>query len=319
MRVVSLLPAATEIVGSLGLLDQLVGVSHECDYPPEVNDRPRVTHCAIHQSGLPSAEVDRWVRDQLTSAGTLYTLDEGLLRRLRPDVILTQRLCDVCAVAYGSVAAMAARLPGPPRVVNLEPSSLVDIFANIRLVADVLGAPERGAAVVAGLAGRVEAVRGRAAQARHRPRCFLMEWIDPVFCSGHWGPELVELAGGHDPLGLHGRDSTRVPWEHVLDARPEVIVLACCGYDVNRTLRDVPILERYPGWDTLPAVRQGRVYAVDGSAYFSRPGPRVVDSLEVLAEILHPDLFAGLFLERGVVRVEPSSPLAPQAGARGRG
>src|SRR5205085_697146 len=166
MRIISLLPAATEIVGSLGLLDQLVGVSHECDYPPEVNDRPRVTHCAIHQSGLPSAEVDRWVRDQLTSAGTLYTLDEALLRRLRPDVVLTQRLCDVCAVAYGSVTELAARLPGPPRVVNLEPSSLADIFANIRLVADVLGAPERGAAVVAALAGRVEAVRCRAAQDR---------------------------------------------------------------------------------------------------------------------------------------------------------
>src|SRR5262249_46918452 len=185
MRVVSLLPAATEIVGSLGLLDQLVGVSHECDYPPEVNDRPRVTHCEIHQKGLPSAEADRGVRAQLASAGTLYPLDEALLRRLRPDVILTQRLCDVCAVAYGSVAETAARLPGPPRVVNLEPSSLADIFANIQLVADVLGARERGAAVVAKLADRVEAVRARAAQAPDRPRCFLMQWIAPVFCSRH--------------------------------------------------------------------------------------------------------------------------------------
>src|SRR5262245_44084176 len=200
MRAVSLLPAATEIVGALGLMEQLVGVSHECDYPPEAVGKPRVTHCAIQEAGLPSAEVDRWVRETLATTGTLYTMDEPLLRRLQPDVILTQRLCDVCAVGYGSVRALAATLPGPPQVVNLEPSCLADIFADIRCVAAALDAVEAGEAVVSGLSERIEAVRLRAARANRRPRCFLMEWIDPPFCSGHWGPELVEIAGGVDPL-----------------------------------------------------------------------------------------------------------------------
>lgn len=310
MRIVSLLPAATEIVGALGLLDQLVGVSHECDFPPEVNARPRVTHCPIHEAGLPSAEVDRWVRETLTSAGTLYTMDEELLRRLRPDAILTQRLCDVCAVGYGSVTALAATLPGPPQVVNLEPSLLADIFDDIRRVAAVAGVPERGEQVVAALTARVEAVRARVSQARRRPICFLMEWIDPPYGAGHWGPELVELAGGVDPLGNRGRDSTRIPWERVVEAQPEVIVLACCGYNVERTRRDLPILQGYPGWETLPAVRDGRVYLVDGSSYFSRPGPRIGDSLEILAEAIHPELFAGRFPDRGVVRLASPSSVA---------
>lgn len=303
MRVISLLPAATEIVAALGLLDDLAGVSHECDYPPAVAAKPRVTHCAIHEAGLPSAEVDRWVRETLVATGTLYTMDEPLLRELQPDVILTQRLCDVCAVGYGSVAALAATLPGPPRIVNLEPSRLTEVFGDIRRVAEAMAVPERGEAVVTAFAERVEAVRARAATATRRPRCFLMEWIDPPFCSGHWGPELVEIAGGVDPLGRKGEASARIRWEQVLAAQPEVIVLACCGYRVERTLQDLPILQGYPGWETLPAVRAGQVYAVDGSAYFSRPGPRLVDSLEILAAILHPTLFAARHPALPAIRV----------------
>src|SRR5262245_43583330 len=225
MRVVSLLPAATEIVGVLGEMASLVGVSHECDYPPLVNDKPRVTHCPIYGAGLTSAAIDRWVRETLASTGTLYRMDEPLLRSLTPDIILTQRLCDVCAVGYGSVMAFAATLPGPPQVVNLEPSCLADIFENIRCVARILGVPESGDAAVAALVERVEAVRTRLSCVQHRPKCFLMEWIDPPYCSGHWGPELVELAGGTEPLGLQGKDSTRILWERVLAAQPEVIVL----------------------------------------------------------------------------------------------
>jgi iron complex transport system substrate-binding protein len=308
MRIVSLLPAATEIVGILGQLDQLVGVSHECDYPPEVNAKPRVTHCPIHEAGLPSAAIDRWVRETLASTGTLFSLDEPLLRRLQPDLILTQRLCDVCAVGYGSVMALAATLPGPPQVVNLEPSCLADIFENIRSVGRILGIPERANSAVAELSGRVEAVQARLAHVAHRPRCFLLEWIDPPFCSGHWGPELVELAGGVEPLGLKGKDSARILWDSVLAAQPDVIVLTCCGHRPQRTLADVPILRQYPSWESLPAVQSGRVFAVDGSAYFSRPGPRVVDSLEILAEILHPDLFRGCYPDRGILCVEVAAP-----------
>lgn len=307
MKVVSLLPAATEIVGALGRVDDLVGVSHECDFPPGVEGKPRVTQCPIHGAGLPSAEVDRWVRQTLADSGTLYRLEEDLLRQIQPEVILTQRLCDVCAVDYGSVAAFAQTLPGPPHVVNLEPSSVADIFENIRHVARELGVVPKGEAVVAELTRRVEAVRTLAAQAATRPRCFLMEWIDPPFCSGHWGPELVDIAGGHDPLGLRGQDSSRVAWERVLEAKPEIIVLACCGYTPQQTCRDLPILFGYPEWKSLPAAERGQVYIVDGSAYFSRPGPRIIDSLEILAEIIHPELFSGRFSDRGVLRVDTAA------------
>jgi iron complex transport system substrate-binding protein len=301
VRVVSLLPAATEIVAALGCLDALVGVSHECDWPPPVRDLPRVTRCAIHGNALPSAETDRWVADTLARTGTLYTMDEALLRELAPDVVVTQRLCDVCAVDYGTVAAFAATLPGPPAVVNLEPSSLDDVFDDVRRVAAALGVPERATAVIAALRTRVDAVAAATAD-RPRRRCVLLEWIDPPYRSGHWGPELVALAGGVDPLGRRGEDAARVAWDDVVAAAPEVLVLACCGYDVARTRADLPLLAARPGWHALPAVRAGAVFAVDGSACFSRPGPRLVDSLELLAELLHPDVFAGRFPHRAHAR-----------------
>jgi iron complex transport system substrate-binding protein len=291
IRVVSLLPAATEIVGALGLMDNLVGVSHECDFPVEANSRPRVTHCEIHEAGLPSDEIDRWVSESLQTKGTLYTLNEELMRELQPHVILTQKLCDVCAVGYGSVARMAATLPGPPRVVNLEPATLEDVMGNIMLVADVLDAPLRGGAVVCELKRRVNHVRERAAKASTRPKTFLMEWIDPPYCSGHWGPELVEIAGGFDSLGRKHEYSIRIPWQDVLAAQPEKLIISCCGFSIERTLRDLPILQNYEGWNDLRAVQNGEVYLVNGSAYFSRPGPRLVDSLEILAGAIHPEIF----------------------------
>jgi iron complex transport system substrate-binding protein len=290
-RIVSLLPAATEIAAVLGLMEEVVGVSHECDFPKEANERPRVTHCPIHQSGLTSGEVDEWVRRTLREKGTIYTIDEPLLRELRPDVILTQKLCDVCAVGYATVARLAATLPGPPRVVNLEPSSLTEIFENIRSVAQVCGVSDRAEGVLAGLSARVETVRRRAAQIDQRPRCFLVEWVDPLFCAGHWGPELVEIAGGSDLLGRKHERSVQISWEQVVEAQPEVMVLALCGYDVERARRDFGLLRTYPGSELLPAARNARVYAVDASALFARPGPRIVDSLELLAGILHPEEF----------------------------
>jgi len=310
VRVVTLLPAATEIVAALGMLEHLVAVSHECDFPPEAQTRPLATRCPIHDSGLPSAEVDRWVSDSLRRSGTLYTLDEPLLRRLEPDVIITQRLCDVCAVGYDSVTAFAATLPGPPRVVDLDPSSLADVMRDVENVAEALGVPARGTAVVAGLRARVEAVRVRLADAPRR-RCVVLEWIDPLFRSGHWTPELVEIAGGVEPLGRKGEDAARVGWEAVVAASPESLVLACCGYGVERTLADLPILQRQPGWDELIAVRTGEVYVVDGSAYFSRPGPRLVDSLELLAQILHAERGGSPLPARGVVRVAAAGGAPP--------
>jgi len=250
-----------------------------------------VTRCPVHKAGLSSGEVDDWVRRALRENGTIYTINETLLRELRPDVILTQKLCDVCAVGYGTVARLAGTLPGPPQVVNLEPSRLSDIFDDICRVAKACGVSDRWAKVVAELTMRVEAVRGRATQIPNRPRCFLMEWVDPPFCSGHWGPELVEIAGGHDPLGRKHQRSVEIKWEAVLEARPEIIVLALCGYDVDRARRDYELLRKFPGFDSLPAAQNNRIHIVDASAYFARPGPRIVDSLEFLAGILHPEEF----------------------------
>jgi iron complex transport system substrate-binding protein len=297
-RIVSLLPAATEIAAALGLLDQVVGVSHECDFPEVVNARPRVTRCALHNAGLTSGEVDQRVRRALHDNGTIYTIDELLLRELRPDVILTQKLCDVCAVGYGTVARLAETLPGPPKVANLEPTSLSDIFDDIRRVGEACGVPERARGIIAKLSERVEAVRLRADRISHRPRCFLMEWVDPPFCSGHWGPELVEIAGGCDFLGRRHQPSAQVDWGEVVEARPEIMVLALCGYDISRARRDYELLRSFPDFDSLPAAHDGEIYLVNASAYFARPGPRIVDSLEILAGILHPREFPE-FASRG--------------------
>lgn len=307
-RIISLLPAATEIAAALGLMDQVVGVSHECDFPQEAKQRPRVTRCPVHEAGLTSGQVDAWVRRALRENGTIYAIDEPLLHKLRPDVILTQKLCDVCAVGYGTVARLATTLPGPPQVVNLEPASLADIFDNIRRVAEVCGADERADELITRLSDRIEAVRRRVSRVGNRPRCFLMEWVDPPFCCGHWGPELVEIAGGHDPLGRKHQASVQIDWRKVLDARPEVVVLALCGYDVHRVRRDYELLRSFPKFDSLPAARRGEIYLVDASAYFARPGPRIVDSLEILAGILHPEEFPE-FASRG-----PGDPRSVRVG-----
>ena len=273
-------------------MEQVVGVSHECDFPKEANARPRVTHCPVHNAGLASGEVDQWVRRALRDNGTIYTIDEPLLRELRPNVILTQKLCDVCAVGYGTVARLAETLPGPPQVVNLEPTSLTDIFDDIRSVAEACSVPERAHEIIAGLSERLEFVRHRADRISHRPRCFLMEWVDPPFCSGHWGPELVEIAGGRDSLGRKNQPSAQVDWREVIEARPEIMVLALSGYDISHARRDYELLQSFPDFGSIPAALDGDIYLVNASAYFARPGPRIVDSLEILAGILHPGEFS---------------------------
>ncbi len=289
MRIVSLLPSATEIVCELSLADQLVGVTHECDHPPAVRRLPKVTRTLIpHEAS--SSEIDTLVRERLKTQRALYTLDMPVLERLRPELIVTQALCDVCAVAEAEVKAAACRLPGGPKVINLEPTRLDEVFKCMRLVGAAAGVSRRANEVIAALRVRVAAVVNRARHIEHRPRVVLLEWIDPPFSCGHWSPELVRMAGGVEMIGREGQRSRQIAWDEVVRADPEVMVIACCGFGAERTREDLPILAAYPGFNELACVRDRRVYLTDGNAYFSRPGPRLVDSLEILAHALHPQV-----------------------------
>lgn len=291
VRIVSLLPSATEIVCSLGLDDSLVGVTHECDYPPFVRNLPKVTKNLIPHDAS-SREIDLQVREKLQIQRALYTLDMPRLQALAPDLIVTQALCDVCAVSEAEVAAAACFLPGAPQVINLEPMSLDQVFTTLQLVGAKTGVSERADQVVKELRVRTSAIAERSAAIRNRPRVVILEWIDPPFSCGHWSPEIVRMAGGDEQLGRPGVPSRTLQWDEVVAVQPEVIVIACCGFDVRRTLVDVAILRQYPGWYDLPAVRSERVFVIDGNAYFSRPGPRLVESLELLAHALHPQIHA---------------------------
>ncbi|MEM8769487.1 MAG: cobalamin-binding protein [Pseudomonadota bacterium] len=287
VRIVSLLPSATEIVCSLGLADSLVGITHECDFPEQITHLPVVTQSKIPK-GLASRDIDGLVRDQLTSEAALYSLRGEVLNKVAPDLIVSQSLCDVCAVASSEVEAAAADLPGSPRVLNLSPNSLEDVFQTMLLVGRAADVGAHSETTVAALRRRVEAVRvsGETA-AGSKPRVAVLEWLDPLFNSGHWTPELVALAGGEDCLGNLHQPSETTPWEKLAAADPDLIVVALCGFDVERSQQDVALLKAHSTWSQLRAVRAGNVAVVDGNAYFSRPGPRLVDSLELMAELLN--------------------------------
>ena len=289
MRIVSLLPSATEMVCALGLEAQLVGVSHECDYPPAVLGLPKVTGTFI-PSTASSAEIDRLVRERMHGKRALYSLDVERLRALAPDLIVTQALCDVCAVAEEDVRAAACRLPGTPRIINLEPRTLQDLMSALRTVGRAADVEARAEEVIAALTARVGAVEARSADIKMRPRVAFLEWLNPLFSSGHWNPQMVRLAGGREGFGLAGQPARSLEWHEVAGWKPEAIFIACCGFGVERTLQDLPALAAQPGWQDLPAVRSAQVYVVDGSHYFSRPGPRLIDSLEILAHALHADI-----------------------------
>jgi len=290
-RIVSLLPSATEIVCALGLRDALVGVSHECDFPAGVETLPHVTRTRIAHDAT-SREIDAQVRRELAAAQALYSLDLDVLPALAPQLLVTQSLCEVCAVDAREVDAALCRLPGAPRLFNLQPERLGDILDCIRALADAAGVPRAGRTLVEALAARVAAVRTRSARlpADARPRVAFVEWLDPWFDAGHWNPELVEAAGGVPVCGNVGAPSATLAWDALRALDPDVLFIACCGYGVERALADLSTARRLPGWGALRAVRDGRVYVTDGNAYFNRPGPRIVDSLEILAHALHPAL-----------------------------
>jgi iron complex transport system substrate-binding protein len=303
MRIVSLVPHATELLFALGLGDDVVGVTHECDHPERARTLPKITGDRLHwgsrdigrgpsarpmdarSPGLSAAQIDTAVRERTQRGEAIYTLDEAMLAELEPDLIVTQELCPVCAVSHDEVVAVAERIESCPKVIALDPKTLGESIGDIRTVAQATGSRDAALDLVARQSARIDRVRLATRKAEHRPTVVAIEWFDPVFIAGHWTPQLIELAGGIDALGLPGERSERSDWEIVAAAQPEVIVCIPCGYDAQRSLQEAELFT-----DELRAIGAKRIVALDASGYFSRPGPRLVDGLETLAHALHPEL-----------------------------
>lgn len=307
MRICSLLPSATEIAFALGLGDSLVAVTHECDYPPQAKSKPIVVKSLVDASRNSSAEIDETIGKLLRANRGIYTIDLPRFREANPDLILTQELCDVCAVDYDEVLAAARSLARKPKIVSLTPTLLADVLRDIEAVGQAAGREREAEDVTTRLRMRIDRVRDQACRSEYRPRVACIEWLDPIYSAGHWVPEMVELAGGRDGLGKKGMPSEKTPWDSVVQSAPEVIVLMPCGFEIERTLKELHLLYRLPGWRDLPAVKQRRVFAVNGSAYFNRPGPRLIDGLELLARLFHPEIFPGEPDPETARRVDPSA------------
>jgi iron complex transport system substrate-binding protein len=292
MRIVSLIASATEIVCALGFDDQLVARSHECDFPPSVRRLPACTEPKFDVHGT-SSEIDARVKSILRDALSVYRVDADQLRALRPDVIVTQSHCEVCAVSQRDVEeAVCAWVEGRPRIVSLHPDRLADLWTSIRQVADALAAPERGAELVERLQARMRRIASKAVGLTGRPTVACIEWIDPLMAAGNWMPELVDMAGGVPLFGEAGKHSPKMTWEQLVDHDPDVIVVLPCGWDIAKSRQEIDVLSSKPEWPRLKAVREKRVFLTDGNQFFNRPGPRLVESLEILAELLHPEAFA---------------------------
>jgi iron complex transport system substrate-binding protein len=305
VRIASLVPSATEMLFALGLGDRVVGVTHECDHPIEAAALPHLTRTVI-PPGLSAAEIDRAVRERTERGEALYELDHERLRELDPELIVTQAVCEVCAVSFDDVRAIAERLPSKPRVVSLDPTTLGEVLRGLSELGEAAGAQRAAEALLGALADRIDGVRA-AVEDAPRPRVAALEWLDPVFAGGHWVPQMVEIAGGEDPLGLPGERSRTAEWAEVEAARPDVVAVIPCGYDAERSAEEASM---HAG--ELARLGAGRVIAFDAAAYFSRPGPRLVDGIELLAHVLHPDGVAQP-PPRRLVEVD----LGASAGARG--
>ena len=297
MRIVSLVPHATELLFALGLGPDVVGVTHECDHPPAALEL-RVLTRDVLAAGLSAGEIDAAVRDRTLNGDAIYALDRDALAELEPDLIVTQALCPVCAVSYEEVAELADELPSRPRIIALDPKTLGETLGDVRTLAEATGRRDRGIELISEAASRIDRVK-LAVRAQPRPRVAALEWLDPVYVAGHWTPQLIELAGGEDPLGLPAQPSETVSWETVAAAGPDVVVVMPCGYGARRAHQ-----EALDYASELAALRAQRVVAVNASAYFSRPGPRLIDGLELLAHILHPERFGDRELPGAALAVE---------------
>jgi len=291
-QIVSFLPSATEMACALGLSDQLVGITHECDYPPEIKGKVVVVRNVLPIEQMSQKEIDREVAQRMKDGLSLYQVDGDLLQDLAPDLILTQDLCQVCAPSGNEVSQVLNLLPKKPRILWLTPNSLEEIAGNVRELGEATGRTKEAEELVAAGRARIEKLAVLTRHLPHRPRVFCMEWLDPVYCSGHWVPEMVRLAGGVDALAQEGKDSVRICWDDVVEFAPEVLIITPCGFNLENAVEQSSKLSTFPDWSSLPAVRNGRVFAVDANSYFARPGPRVVDGTELLAHLIHPELFA---------------------------
>jgi iron complex transport system substrate-binding protein len=285
MRIVSLVPAATEMLFALELGDHVVGVTHECDYPPEARELPRVTRDTLPR-GLTSAEVDAAVKERTLRGESIYELDTERLHELRPDLIVTQALCRVCAVSYDDVRELAEEIDSQPMVLALDPHTVGEVLGDARTIAQATDAKDEAVDLIRECSERIDRVRLAVRTAR-RPRVAALEWLDPPYAAGHWTPQLVEYAGGDDILGLAGEASEQRSWEEIAAMKPDVVIVMPCGFDAEIAHREAEMHR-----DQLAALGAGAVIAVDGAAYFSRPGPRIIDGLELLAHVIHPDLVA---------------------------
>jgi iron complex transport system substrate-binding protein len=294
------------------LAKQLVGITHECDYPQEIKGKPIVVRSALHVEKMSEQGIDRAVSERLRNGQSLYRVDEQLLRELAPDLILTQDLCQVCAPSGNEVSEVLNALPFKPQILWLTPKSLDDIFENIRQVGAATGCSQQAAALIEDGRAELNKIAAITRTVRYRPQVFCMEWLDPVYCCGHWVPEMVRIAGGRDELGREGADSARLAWADVLRCEPEILILMPCGFDLEETIAHAQGVSAYPRWTDIPAVRLGRVYAVNANAYFARPGPRVVDGTRLLAHLIHPDLFEWTGQARAFKRLE--NPHASETG-----
>jgi iron complex transport system substrate-binding protein len=286
VRIISLLASATEMVAALGCLDDLVGRSHECDYPPEVQKLPVVSTVQIN-TNTTSADIDAQIKHLALQALSIYAIDVEMLQALQPDVIFTQTQCEVCAVSERDVIRAVQQLTGmQPRIVSLAPHRLEDVWEDVMRVGAALGKSEQASALVKEYRGRLERLREVTSRAQDRPRVAVLEWLDPLMGAGNWMPELVVYAGGAPVFGEVGQHSPWISWEELRAADPDILALAPCGFTLERILQDIPLLQRHPTWGSLQAVQHGRVYAFDGNAYFNRSGPRLVESAELLAKAL---------------------------------
>lgn len=302
-RIISLIASATEIVCALGFEAQMVGRSHECDFPTSIKRLPVCTSPKFEVAGL-SYEIDQRVKAILQEALSVYRVDAALLEQLQPTHIITQSQCEVCAVSFKDVEEAVCQFTSSrPVIVSLEPDSLADVWADIRRVAVALGVPERGAMLIAGLQQRMSDIAEKARLATTKPTVACIEWIEPLMAAGNWMPELVEMAGGINLFGETGQHSPWMTWEELIAQDPDVLFISPCGFDIPRTLEEAHLLTGKPDWNELQAVRASRVFIGDGNQYFNRPGPRLVESLEILAELLQPALFNFGHEQTGWVRV----------------